>query len=640
VQAASGQPEKDRFTVTIGSDVPPGVYDARVMAPLGISSARAFTVGTHAEVVREKPNTSPGEPLPLALNTVCNAFTTARAIDHYSIDLRQGQRIVVECAARGIDSKLRPVMILADADGRDLVAERRGGVLDFTAPAAGRFVVKLHDLSFKGGAEFFYRLVVQEAAAGAAVQRLPSTRPVHMFSWPPVGLPEQAALAEQEPNDRHGEAQKITLPCDIAGRFSPAADVDTYEFAAEKGEVWWVEVASERLGAGTNPAVVVQRMTAEAAAGTGRPDEPLVDILELADIAPPMKPSSNGYSYDGPPYNAGSADVLGRLEIKESGTYRLQVRDLFGGTRDDPRSIYRLVVRKPAPDFALVAWGLHMELRNGDRSAFSKPLALRGGVTVTLEVVAMRRDGFDGAITLAVEGLPTGVTATGLTIPKGELRGFILVTASETAPRGLSTATITGRATIDGQAIARSCRLASMAWPVRDASQEIPSPRLLADIQVSVGGLEAAPLSLRPVAAGVVEVEEGGTLTVPLALVRRGEVSGGSIQLRTMGAGFDKNASFELPLTSTSGTATLDLAKLKVPPGEYTLAFYGGIVTKYAPAAAPEPAVPAQPVQQQTKAPPTKPTPAPTDIAELLVSEPITIRVKPGNKDKDTGEKP
>ena len=185
------------------------------------------------------------------------------------------------------------------------------------------------------------------------------------------------------------EAQKITLPCDIAGSFYPAADVDTFEFTAKKGETWWVEVASERLGLNTDPFVLVQRVM---------PDGKLTDVAELYDIAPPMKISSNGYSYDGPPYDAGSADPLGKVEIKEDGIYRLQVRDLFGGTRTDPSHVYRLIVRQAAPDFSLAAWALHMTLRNGDRAALSKPIALRGGATMAFEVVVVRKDGFTGAI--------------------------------------------------------------------------------------------------------------------------------------------------------------------------------------------------------------------------------------------------
>ncbi|MFM7928357.1 MAG: serine protease, partial [Pirellula sp.] len=91
--------------------------------------------------------------------------------------------------------------------------------------------------------------------------------------------------------------QTITLPADIAGRFYPAADVDTYVFDAKQGETWWIEVASERLGRPTDPSLVVQMQ---------KPDQSgWSDIAELNDIASPMKPSSNGYAYDGPPFDGG-----------------------------------------------------------------------------------------------------------------------------------------------------------------------------------------------------------------------------------------------------------------------------------------------------------------------------------------------
>ncbi|MFM8221207.1 MAG: serine protease, partial [Planctomycetaceae bacterium] len=127
------------------------------------------------------------------------------------------------------------------------------------------------------------------------------------------------------------------------------------------------------------------------------------------DIASPIKVSSNGYAYDGPPYHAGSPDVLGKLVLPEDGRYRLSLTDLFGGTRSDRRNVYRLIVRRPDPDFSVVAWPLHMELRNGDRAALSKPLSLRGGATHVLEVVAIRRDGYQGPIDLELGNLPPGV---------------------------------------------------------------------------------------------------------------------------------------------------------------------------------------------------------------------------------------
>ncbi|MFM9068931.1 MAG: hypothetical protein ACKOUR_16610 [Planctomycetota bacterium] len=284
--------------------------------------------------------------------------------------------------------------------------------------------------------------------------------------------------------------------------------------------------------------------------------------------------------------------------------------DQFGGTRNDPRNIYRLVIRPAQPDFAVVGWALHMELRNGDRNALSKPLALRGGATMALEVVALRRDGFDGDIELAMEGLPVGVTATGLKIPAGQSRGLMLVTAQESAPRALAGAKFVARGKVGDQQITRTAQLASMAWPIPDAWNEIPSPRLLGDVPVSVSGLELAPLTITAQTGDLHSVKAGEKLTIPLVHKRRAEFSGATIQMRVMGAAFDRAPAFDLNVTSDSSQLTFDTAALKAPPGDYLVAVYGGAVVKFK----------------------AKPTDNPTDIADIVVSEPIRIRVLPAEK--------
>jgi hypothetical protein len=499
---------------------------------------------------------------------------------------------------------------------------------------------------------------------------------VNAFSWPPTGLPQQAQQTEVEPNDRT-RPQRITLPCDIAGRFYPAADVDVFEFEAKKGEEWWVEVASERLGLPTDPAVLVQRVVK----GTNGAADQLADVLELADIPSPVKVSSNGYAYDGPPYNPGTSDVLGKLVVPADGLYRLQLTDLFGGTRSEPGHVYRLVIRKAAPDFALVGWALHMELRNGDRNALSKPIAMRGGATMALEVVAFRRDGFNGEIDLTMEGLPEGMTATGLKIPAGQSRGMMLVTARADAPRGYANAKFVGRATVAGKAVTRPCRLASVAWPIPDSWGEIPSPRLLADVPVSVSGIDAAPLTVAA-KTPVVEAKAGEKLTVPLVLKRTSEFSGDKIHMKVIGAPFERAPGFDLPVKADAAEVVLDLKALNVPPGEYRVSFLGGGVVKYRhhPEAVAAAEAKSKKMQAEVKmleaevkkttadaqaAPPAKKermaktlaavgakmkaattalttaqqqlekakaAAQPRDVADIIVCEPVTIRVKPVEK--------
>ena len=662
-QAVPGSETK--FTVSIAADAPVGVHDARVLSRLGVSSVRAFSVTRLKELTRSQANNSVATALPLPMNSVCNATMTRRAVDFYAFDGVKGKRVAIDCAALGIDSRLTPVLMIADAQGRDLLVNRTGGALDFTPPADGRYLIKVNDLTFQGGERHFYRLALQEAPGTGPAPRQPQTQTVSAMSWPPAGLPAQAAAQETEPNNRTAEVQKIQLPCDIAGSFFPAADVDTYEFTAKKGEIWWVEVASERLGLDTDPFVLVQQV--KQAGGK----EVLTDVAELYDIAPPMKVSSNGYSYDGPPYNAGSPDVNGKFEVKEDGTYRLQVRDLFGGTRNDANNIYRLIVRQAAPDFSLAAWAVHMTLRNGDRAALSKPMALRAGESRVFEVVVQRRDGFDGEIDIAMDGLPPGVSAAGLKIGKNKPYGHLVLTATADAKPGFSLASIRGRATVAGAEVSRPCRLASMEWPVKDAKGEIPAPRLLADVPVSVTDSEQAPLSIAAAGTQPFQVQAGGVLKIPLQLAWRNEFTGTSVKLKAYGEGFTGLKELDIPVKAGSHELTLDLAALKLPPGPHTLALYGSAVSKYRynPAAVPlaeaaqkkaeqdaalaaaeakklaandaEAAKRAAEKQKQAEAAMTESVKrmksaseaaAPKDTVDIIVSEPIRVVVQPAAK--------
>lgn len=577
VLAADGRPVPDRFLVTIAADAPVGVHDARIVSRLGVSAPRAFAVGDLPEIVRTSANTSIATAFPLPLNCVCNATASDRAIDFYSFQAAKGGRVVVDVGTTGIDSKLQAVVIVADARGNDLLVSRDGGVIDFTPPEDGTYLVKVHGLAYQGGTEQFYRLALREVPGSGPAPRQAGMQRVSGFSWPPQGLSAQALTPEAEPNDPPGPAQTISLPCDISGSFVPAADTDVFEFTAKKGESWWVEVASERLGMDTDPFVLVQRVTV----ADGR--ESVTDVAELDDIAHPMKPGDfiPASSYNGPPYVSGSPDVLGRIAIPEDGVYRLRLRDLLGGPGTDPGSIYRLVVRQAAPDFALVAWPAHLRLRQNDFGTFSKPIALRAGGTMALEVVVVRRDGFDGPIELVMDGLPPGVRAAGLTIPAGRQQGMLFVTAAETATPALSTARILGRSRIDGVEVTRPCPLASVVWAIDYAPNDFPRSRLTADVPVSVTDFEKAPASIAPAEDKVWEAQAGTTLKIPLKIDWREPFNGASIRLTPFGTVFAGVKPIDLPLQAATAEAVLDLAALKTPPGEHVLAFSGISVVKH-----------------------------------------------------------
>lgn len=557
---ADGKVVSGRFVVSIAPDATHGICDVRAVTHIGVSTARAFAVGPLPEVVREKANTSLETAIELKPNSVCNASVTAATADFYSFQGVKGKRCVIECDTKEIDSRLIRVLIVTDAQGRDLVVNRRGGPLEFTPPADGKYVIKVHSLTYEGSAEHFYRLSLLDSTTSEPRAEPAKATVVSAFSWmqdSPLAKQKPTGV-EREPNNQQSQAQKLALPCDISGSFFPAADVDTFEFDGKKGDEWWIEVVSQRLGLSTDPFVVVQRVTKDGAG------EKLGDVAEFSDIPNPIDKAA---------YEAGSADVLGKLALKEDGVYRLQLRDLFGGTRSNPKNIYRLFIRKAAPDFALVAWAF--DAPNGPNYAQvpARPLALRGGGTMALQVAALRRDGFDGDIELAAEGLPAGISATGLKIPAGKTQGMILFAATEKAARGISNVKLTGRGQINGASVSRPCVVASVVWPVPNTAQEIPRGRLQDDVPVSISGFEQSPLTIMPKENKIFEGKAGTTLKIPLALTWRGEHTT-ALKLKALTPGFETMKETDIAVKASSAEAVLDLAALKTAPGDYTLAFH------------------------------------------------------------------
>ncbi len=157
---------------------------------------------------------------------------------------------------------------------------------------------------------------------------------------------------------------------------------------------------------------------------------------------------------------------------------------------------------------------------------------------------------------------------------------MMLVSAAENAPRGFANARFLGRSTIAGAAVERPCVLASVAWPIPDSWGEIPYTRLTADVPVSVGGVDRAPITIAPMPSMVV-AKVGEKVVVPFTHTRRGEFSGATMNARVIGAGFERVPGFDVTLTGDKTDLTLDLAALKTPPGDYLVAFHGGAVAKY-----------------------------------------------------------
>ena len=617
---AAGKAQPNRFVVAVAPGVAVGTYDVRAVGRFGISYPRVFTVGDLPEAVESGSNTSPGGAVEMAINSTVSGATAASAVDHFRFTARQGQRVFVDCAAKSIDSLLDPVVELVDPSGREWERSRTGGVIDFTAPADGQYLLRVYDLTYRGGPAYFYRLTLSSRPqvdyvippAGVAGTRakfvlygrnLPNGQPAEGLSIdgrPLVQLPveielpaaptgakltrgyeyrlrsdtgtsnpvfiafaDAAPVPEQAPNDQPDQPEKVAAPSEVAGRFFPQRDRDWFTFDARKGETWWLDVLSHRLGAATDPFLLVQRVTKN-----DKGEIQSADVQEVYDAEPVQ---------GGADFGTGSRDPSYRLEVKEDSTYRALVRDLFNTTRDDPGLEYVLAVRKEKPDFQLLVGAP----RATAKELPGTPLLRRGGA-MPVRVFALRRDGFNGEISLSVEGLPPGVTCAGTVMPAGSSAATLVLLAAESAAQWAGALRVVGKADVAGAPATREARATVVLVNAGEPPTEAMRSRLTADFSLGVSGSDAAPLSIEPADQKVFEAPAGGKVAVPLKLTWRADAAG-KMKLKAGGHPvLDNFTEVEVDAKAPTANVELDLNRHKLVPGTHTLYVRAEGKVKYA----------------------------------------------------------
>jgi hypothetical protein len=464
-------------------------------------------------------------------------------------------------------------MLLTDSGGRECAVSRRGEPITFAAPVDGDYLLAVHDVTYRGGAEFFYRLTITTP---------PSVDP------PPAAtdaeksldyLPSPAAFLDASDcrpvtgPDLSGALQKLEIPCDVTGRFPPRGGLTRFTFDAPAGSAYSIQVFSHRLGYPTSPFLLLQRVTVD-----DRGVEKLTDLQEVYE-----SPLNLG----GAEFKTASRDPVCRLEVKEAARYRLTLRNLFTTTGDDASPpAYHLAIRCETPDFRLVAFPAPPIPEKDSKDIPLWSLLLRRGGVTPITVVAQRRDGFAGEIQLNVQGLPPGVTCAPTTIAPSATSAILLLSASSTAAAPcVAPLTISGTATMNGVAVTRSARPGTIATSAYDVGPKIVevSSRCARELPIAISA-EAAPLSIAPASDSVVETSMFAKVTLPFKLVHRGTFTA-PLPLRLVGHPLLaplKEVSVD-PLAETA-SFELDLTQVKLPPGEYDLHAETLAKFKYVPA--------------------------------------------------------
>ncbi|MFM9965247.1 MAG: c-type cytochrome domain-containing protein [Planctomycetaceae bacterium] len=107
---------------------------------------------------------------------------------------------------------------------------------------------------------------IANAGAGLVVSTPLTGDPVP----PPSNLPaSMQTVAEAEPNDMIAQAQPISLPATVSGKFAAAGDRDFFRFEAKAGQVWLLETNAARKGSPADTKI-------EVLTSDGRPVQRLV----------------------------------------------------------------------------------------------------------------------------------------------------------------------------------------------------------------------------------------------------------------------------------------------------------------------------------------------------------------------------
>lgn len=468
--------DASRFRMSIPADAMPGLYDLWAVGDNGISAPRCFSVSNRNESLEAEPNETESAAMPVPLDVLINGRVEKPTdVDCYRFDARRGQRVVVECSAERIDSRLRAVLEISDASGRRLAVNRGyfGGdpLIDFRVPADGSYVVKVQDLISSGGADHHYRLEIDTGPRVAfsvpnVIERGKATR-VTLYGWnlPTAGsregsldhidveipatiarkiwplpvrlLPAQAVLegavfpfhlpgshapiliglsdvqvvTDRDDNISARTAQTLEVPCEVSGQLAAGGTTDWFAIQARRGEVLYIEALGQRIQSPVDLQISVVDPRDSIDDLGERADEQLRTLVRFTDEVRNI----------GGAFPTGHLDPAGRWLCPEDGRYLIAIRNLSGGLHHDPRRMYRLNVRREEPDFELVAVP-HATDRNA--------LNLKRGGREVLDVIAFRRRGMNGVIRISAEDLPPGVECPEVWLGPNVDRATVVVSAN------------------------------------------------------------------------------------------------------------------------------------------------------------------------------------------------------------------
>lgn len=526
--------ESVTLELTVAPDAPPGTRELRLATANGLSNPLVFQVGTLPEVTAPVATATSagnaarrgqapiaakrGPPLDVALPTVVNGQILPGEIDALRFTARRGQQLTFALQARALIPYLadavpgwfQAVLHLRDSSGREIAFNddfqfRPDPVIGCEIPADGTYELEIHDALYRGREDFVYRVTLGElpfirsvfplgaprgstprlaltgwnlpatvlsvdtSARPAGIMLLSVHRDSHASNSIRFALGETPEIAEPDSSDSPSPA--LPLPGIANGRIARADERDAYRFTGRTGQAIVAEVIARRL------------------------DSPLDSYLELHAPDGRLLARNDDTEDKTEGLLTHQADSRVACTLPSDGDYTLVGGDTQH--RGGPEFGYRLALHAAAPDFALRV----------TPSAVNVPAGGHALVTV----FALRQDGFDGPIDLALGSGARGLRLDGARIPAGadSVQLTLSAAAGLVAP-GPLTLGLTGTATIADRVVTRT------AAPCDDTMQAflyrhlVPAAQWLVQLTPRAPGFRlAAPerLQLVPRQAASVAIE-------------------------------------------------------------------------------------------------------------------------------------
>ena len=404
-QSKENYPKDLSGTITVAEDSPLGMRRFRTWTSQGATPTRVFVIGDLPEVVEREID---GDPVPVKVDlpvTINGRIFPREEIDYWTFDAKTGHSYTCEVMATRIGSPLDSQLTVIGPDGQT-VDENDDAIgsdsrIRFVAQANGLHKVRITDTSFNGLQDYVYRLTITNGpwieqlypfggSKGSRTEFEIVGQSVHdgKFSFDiPTDSPAIIVHQLEENGMRSNQLYISTSdlpeiverddptirdevrqgPIVLNGRIDQPGEIDSWKFQGVKDQQFVYDLQASIHGSRLDSVLSIH-------------DETGKQLAESDDVSD------------------GKTDSKLTFKFPEDGIYRVGIRDRFqarGGTE----FAYRLVIDEPetsVPSFRLsFPSDTETVYRNGNKA---------------IKVTAERLHGFNGEITLEVEGLPEGIT--------------------------------------------------------------------------------------------------------------------------------------------------------------------------------------------------------------------------------------